>query len=294
VKQLGDDDILLAAAFVDGDLPEPQRARFELRLAAEPDLAEHVEHLLQTDELVRRHTRREGADRRRSRLRLLPTLAVAAAAIAAIFAVRAFLVDERLSARSIDVALVPSFESALEWIARDPALAGQLPPGLDELRGANDPPNVDAHTFHEAVSRSESRAFGAATPAETTAAFFSLTARAPVASTVLVFGFPKEGAPLRYWPAIDDADASRIAAGDHVLPGASFRLVDDPRGARIEYQRGFLVPIGAERVDVVIASRPAVAAVDAALLEPASDVGTEVDRLRAAGFATVVFIVDEP
>ncbi len=292
MKRFPDEDYAAAGSFVDGEMAEPERTRFELRLAAERELAQHVEALLRMDEVARAAARRTVAARTKSRLRLVPVLALAAATVAVVFGVRAWF-DARIEPSRAQVALVPSFESATEWIARDPSLAGQRPPGLDELRGANEPANVDARTFLEAVLRLETGYFGVATPAVTTAAFFALPVRTTEPVDVLVFGFPTRGTPVRYWPETAEVSAARVEAGDHVLPGPSFSLALDPRGDRVEYQRGFLVPIGAERVTVVVATRPA-SALDARLLGPAKDASTAVAELDAAGFATQTFTVVEP
>ncbi|MCY2959338.1 MAG: hypothetical protein NTY35_04160 [Planctomycetota bacterium] len=313
MSPMRDEDFVLAGRFVDGELGEPERTRFELRLSAEPDLAQEVERLMRTDELVRREAERAAASRasgtrgearavdevsrRRSRFRLLTALALAAATVLAVLGLRSLLHDGPDRSRTVEVALAPSFESAREWIARDPDLADQRPPGLDDLRGANEAPNVDARAFVEAARRVESRAFGASQPAEMTATFYALPVRATEASFVLVFAFPSRGTPLRHWPEGDPArlEAARIEAGDHVLPGPSFRLVDDPRGARVEYQRGFLVPIGAGRLEIVVASRPASGAdLDPALLVPGPDAAATRARLAAAGFDTRTLFVREP
>ncbi len=289
-----DEDYAAAGAFVDGEMAEPERTRFELRLAADPALAQHVEELLRMDEVARSAARRAVEARPKSRLRLLPAIALAAASVAVVLGVRAWF-DARLEPARAQVALVPSYESAAEWIASDPSLTGRRPPGLDELRGANETPNVDARTFLDAVLRLESSRFGVATPAVTTAAFFALPVRATEPVDVLVFGFPKGGTPVRYWPESADPSAARVEAGDHVLPGPSFTLVSDPRGDRVEYRRGFLVPIGAERVTVIVASRAANgSALEARSLAPASDAATASSELDAAGFATETFTVVEP
>lgn len=296
MSRFTDEDYAAAGAFVDGEMAEPERTRFELRLAAEPMLAQHVEELLRMDEVARDAARRHVGARSKSRLRLVPAFALAAATVAVVFGVRAWLDardDAQLQRAFVQVALVPSFESATEWIARDPLLAGQRPPGIDEMRGANEPPNVDARTFLEAVLRLESRHFGLATPPVTTAAFFALPIRATEPVDVLVFGFPTRGTPVRYWPKTEDLSAARVESGDHVLPGASFTLVTDPRGDRIEYQRGFLVPIGAQRMSIVVATRPT-RALDAQLLAPANDASSAMTELESAGFATQTFTVVEP
>ena len=122
---------------------------------------------------------------------------------------------------------------------------------------------------------------------ETTAAFFALSVHAMRPTQVLVFGFPEQGAALRYWPSSDGGTASSalVGPGDHVLPGPSFEIVEDPRGARVEYRRGFLVPIGALRVEVVVATRGDGVQLDAADLAPGLDAAATATRLRSAGFA---------
>jgi len=309
VIPIRDEDLELAGAFVDGEMAGAERTRFELRLSVEPDLAQHVERLMSTDELVRRHARTArdsstrdarstaGAPSRpRPTLRLLPALLAAAATILAIVGVRALLRDDQERALRAEVAIAESFESAAEWVARVPELAAQRPPGLDELRGENEPANADPRTFVQAAQRAERREFDAEPAAETTAAFFSLSVRPPEPTQVLVLGFPIDGAPLRYWPTPEDEQgaAALLGAGDHVLPAPSFRLVEGPRGAYVEYQRGFLVPIGAQRLEVLVATRSAGTPLELDDLVPGIDAATTAARLRSAGFAVRTLVVREP
>jgi|GEM_PF-5095173 len=306
-----DEDLELAGAFVDGEMAGAERTRFELRLSVEPDLAQHVERLMSTDELVRRHARSArdsstrdarvpaGAPSRpRPNLRLWPALLAAAATILAIVGVRALLRDdqERALTAETEVAIAESFESAAEWVARVPELAAQHPPGLDELRGESEVVNADPRAFVQAAHRAERREFDAEPAAETTAAFFSLSVRLPEPTQVLVLGFPIDGAPLRYWPTPEDEQgaAALLGAGDHVLPAPSFRLVEGPRGVYVEYQRGFLVPIGAERLEVIVATRRAGTPLELDDLVPGIDAATTAARLRSAGFAVRTLIVREP
>lgn len=310
MKPIRDEDLELAAAFVDGELSGDERTRFELRLSVEPELAAHVERSMSTDEFVRRHARTargtsahafsatrdaRASATARPRWRLLPALLAAAAAIVAIVGICALLRDEPKRALAAEVAIAESFESAAEWIARVPELAEQRPPGLDELRGEDEPANADPRAFVDAAQRAEARAFGASA-AETTAAFFSIAVRITEPTQVVVFGFPTQGSPLRLWPMTDDERAATalLVAGDHVLPAPSFRLVEDPRGAHVEYRRGFLVPIGAERLEVVVATRAAGTALHADEIAPGLDAAQTVTQLRSRGFAVRTLVVREP
>jgi hypothetical protein len=304
VTPIREEDMVLAAAFVDGELREPERTRFELRVAADPELAAAVEDLLGTDTLVRDCAGSAPAAARR-RLRLLPTaLLLAAAAVVAFFALRGLLAPVPAGPKML-VALAPGYESAEELVASVPALAGLHPPGLDALRGAGDEPNVDARTFVERAAQAERGLFDAlgthaAAPA---VGFFVLPLRCAEARSVLVLGFPAQGAPLRYWPAPDDArplaERGRVARGDTLLPGPRFRFVDDAHVGHVVYERGFLVPVAAGTVAVVVASRAAPLDADALaladrLLAPGSGPAQAIDALHARGFDVARLAVREP
>ena len=291
MKTIPDSDQALAMAFVDGDLAEPERAAFELRLSAEPDLAAHVEALLATDGLVRRHARPDAAIPARSRLRPVVLALAAAAAIVAVVAIAALLRQpERRPA--MEIALRASFESATEWVAQEPSLADLRPPGLDELRAPGQPADADPRAFVASARAIELGALGASA-SETTAAFYSIPLRVAEPIDVVVTAFPALGAAQTVWPAA--GESARLEAGEHVLPAPSFRLVEDARGARVEYERGFLVPIGAGRVTVVVATRAARAsAIESALLAPSGSATEHATRLGAAGFETHTLVVTEP
>ena len=119
-------------------------------------------------------------------------------------------------------------------------------------------------------------------------------------ASVLVLGFPRKGANVRCFPLPSDpnsaAAASRVPAGDHVLPSERIEL--GRSGATVEYHRGCLVPIGAVAMDVVVAAREKpldaaeIATLDAGL---AGDTKAAVlDRLRSNGFAVRELRVLEP
>jgi hypothetical protein len=290
-----DADQALAAAFVLGELAEPERGAFEHRLAGDPVLAAHVESLMATEELVRRHARRADAvgPPQRARLRALPLLVAAAAVVVAIVGGALLLRTKTTRADDAQVALCPSFESAAEWIARVPELAGQKPPGLDELRGPGEAANVDPITFVETARRAELRALDETGAAQATAPFFSIALRLAADSDVVVVAFPEQGSAQTLWP--EAGGSWRVPAGERVLPAPSFRHVEDEHGSRVEYRRGFLVPIGAEQVTVVVGTRSArEPAPDAALLVPSATAAAHVAKLEAAGFDVRTFQVIEP
>ncbi|MBL8861003.1 MAG: hypothetical protein JNK02_03245 [Planctomycetes bacterium] len=290
---ISETDQALAAAFVDGDLAEPERTVFELRLAAEPELAAHVEGLFATDELVRRHARRTGAALPRgARLRPFVLVLAAAAVVVAVLAI-ASLLDDAPARASVQVALRPSGESAAEWIALEPALGGLRPPGLDELRGPGESADADPRAFVDAARRLELRALDRPAAAETTAAFYSIALRLEAPCDVVIAAFPERGPPQLVWPAA--GASARLEAGEHVLPSPSFHYVDDGRGPRVEYQRGFLVPLGSGRVVVLVGTRAARAeglhASQRVALESPS---AQASLLAAAGFETRQYVLREP
>ncbi len=292
MKPISDDDLALAAAFLDGELEPEERTRFELRLADDPGLAEHVERMLVTDEFVRRHAGTTRAAAPRRRLRLVPVLLGTAAAAAALLVLHR-LRESQPDDRDALVCLRASHESATEWIQDAPALRGLRPPGLDELRAPSVPPDADPRAFVAAARRIEASTLDAPPRAEVTAGFYSIPLRLFAAGDVLVAAFPERGAAQLLWPV--PGGSARLAAGDHVLPSPSFELVDDAAGPRVAYRRGYLVPLGAGRVDVVVGVRASGAEpLDAALLVPADDAREQERRWEAVGFAVQTFTVREP
>lgn len=294
-------DMARAVAWVDGDLQEPERSRFELRLAAEPNLRAAVMEFVSADDLTRRlasaETRVIQAGARFQAWKW--ALATAAAGVLTL-TLRAILAHEPRA--ELQVALAPGFESAREWVADNPALAGLRPPGLDPLRSQNEPANIDANAYVERARAAEAKLFDAQplSSEPTRTGFFVLPLRSTRAMSVIVLGLPEKGSSARLYPAdLDAAIAStlaRLPAGDHVLPSARAVLADD--GASVEYQRGFLVPVGAVALDVVFAARAEplgsgeLAAIDAFLRrEPKSSVVSELARL---GFEVRTLRVLEP
>jgi hypothetical protein len=304
---LSDDDVVLAVSFVDGTLRDPERTRFELRMAAEPELAEAVESMLGLDEVLRRRALRAN---RASRRTVAPPawrrpvwIAALAAALVAAFVVglRAKRTGPRRA--NVEVAVLPGFESARDYVERSGSLRGLRPPGLDVLRAGTEEANVGAAEFAAKAREQESEAARAAfehADEPVSAGYFVLPFRTEEPRSVVVVAVPSKGTAQRLVPGRDDArpvaEQGRFAAGTHVLPEARFALVEAPGAApAVTYRRGFLVPIGAAEVEVLFGSRAApldlatIDAIDAAIAR--GETRAELERL---GFDVGVRRVLEP
>jgi len=205
---------------------------------------------------------------------------------------------ERARRVEVQLALAPGHRSPRGWMRDDPALAPLHPPGLEELRSAGTPPNVDARYFLELAEIRERQLARAALQdgvREVVAGHFVLPVALDRDATVVVLAVPRSGAPARLWPEPSDArpapERGRLAAGSHVLPSDRFTLVEDAAGARVDYHEGFLVPVGAGELEVLVGVRSGaldeatLAEVDAALArgearEALEDEGFEVATLR--------------
>ena len=146
-KPLSSEDMALCVAFVDGELERDAQLAFQRRMATEPDLAAAAQALLETDEMLRKLN--AGTQTQLARVRRMRPwvwAASLAAAAALVFVIgRWSLTAGR--APSFEVALAPSFESPLDYIASQPSLAGQRPRGVDVQRGETQQPNIEAQEF---------------------------------------------------------------------------------------------------------------------------------------------------
>jgi hypothetical protein len=282
--ELSEADMALCVSFLDGELAPAQRSRFELRLASEPQLSRALDELALVDGLILKVRPRQvplsalAAARSRRWSRVL--LAVAALVLA-VFGVRWVLVRESNAPRELWVAAVASYESPREFIERHASLRGLQPPDVEQLRGEDQPTNVGAAEFAARAAEAE-RVERAQldTTVPTKASFFVLPFATPRAVSVLVLAFPKHGKPVRLLPDARDARApaqqGRFEAGEHVLPSERF-VVD---AGRLEYRRGFLVPVGAEELEIVVAVRSA--PLDVRVLVQVDQVLTLADPRTAA------------
>lgn len=307
--RIDDDDMSRAVAFIDGAMSDDERARFELRLAAEPELASAVEALMRTDELVRRGTARRGAANvvslaeRRPRSPWLWAASLAATILAAL-AIARWVERERSHEVDCLVALAPSFASPEEFLASRPDLAGLRPPGLGSLRGEAAGTNIGARAFVDKAHALEERASSvreAAAPI--TAGYFVIPIEARANCSVVVLGFPTSGASTRLFPDPADARPSnalgRVEPGAHTLPRERIELAANGQAPAVAYNRGFLVPVGAREMRVLVAVRKEaldadlVTTIDAALKR--GDARESVERsLEERGFRVSELRVIEP
>lgn len=262
-RALRPEDMGIAIAWLDGELPEAEAQRFERRLAAEPELARAVESFASTDDLLRWRAARGSATTHPVRSARRPWIPVLLAAAAAAFVVVA-LALRRDGARELDfdVALVPCDESAQEFVDAHDALRGLRPAGLEELRAVEEHPNVDASEFlHRALAVLDEAASNA--PAEAPrAGFFAIPLTVPAEAApceVVVIAIPETGRELRLFPearepgAIETSAPKDFEAGRRWLPRAPFRI---DASQRVRYSRGFLVPVGSRSLVVLVALRP--------------------------------------
>lgn len=296
---LSDADQALCVAYVDGLLDEPRRIAFELRLAQEPELAGALRSLLGTDELVRRLAATERVDVERAR-RARPWLWAAslAAAAVALFAIGLYSLQGGRRA-TFEVALAPGFESARDYLESLPELSGLRPPGVDALRGADEPPNVDAAAFAERAAAAEFKLAGQALAARRTAlegGFFVIPIELGEASAVVAYGVDSAGSVTELYPGERGDAAALLPAGLHVLPQARFESTAEGGAPRLRYTRGFLVPLGAGALDVVVGVRRG--AMTAEGRKPAVDDAHSAEAvaagLEAARFRVLRLKVCEP
>jgi len=253
-----DDDRALCVAYVDGLLSHDEQLAFELRLAADPELAARVRKLLETDELLREAQREMARETQRAARRRPVMWIVSLAAAAALLAWLAVALLRAPSRATFEVAVAPSFESAVEFVASEPTLAGLAPPGLETLRSGANETNIDAERFVELAAQAELRRARAALEthsAEIAAPFFVLPIRLGEPSEVAVFALAA-GAPVeRLFPREGESSAT-LPAGEHVLPSGRFEHVGDGAASRVRYVRGYLMPVGPDELRVVVAVRP--------------------------------------
>ena len=285
MNELDDADKALCVAYLDGLLPEGQKLAFEMRLSGDPELAKAMQRLIATDELVRRLSVKEGVDVQRAR-RARPW--VWAASIAAAAAILGFLAIQllRKPARpSFEVAIAPSFESASEYIESVPELRGLRPPGIDVLRSGNETPNIEAQPFLAKAAAAETSDPLART--ETTATFFVIPLELERPGAVSITAFTRDGRRLDLFP--EGGGAQQVAAGRTILPGARFVA----GAAGVQYSRGFLVPVGAGTLEVLVAVGSAELGATPAVT-PGANADEHAAALERAGYTVRRLRVVEP
>lgn len=295
--------------WLDGELAAGERERFELRLAAEPELARAAEDLAAMDDTLRRsrvRPKRTGAPRLVP-LRLLAVPALVAAAVLVLVLARTL--QPPAPTPSFRVAVFPVDESARAFLDGLDELRGLRPPGLEELRGQDAEPNVTATDFLARATPALERLAAGSGPAAEGAGFFAVplvVAPGSPPCEVVLLAVPESGRELRLWPPPDAlAPPAPFAAGTHWLPAAPLATGE---AGTVRYERGFLVPVGARSLVVLAGVRAAaeggelerlVRAWDAQLEDvTAGGAAREVERWRAelerAGFAVRELGVREP
>jgi len=308
---LDDDDMARAVAFIDGAMSADERLRFELRLAAEPELAAALDSLMRTDELIRRvsASRASGGGvlslASRKKRSAWPWLASLAAAVLVVFGIVFWRERERSPRTDCLVSLAPSFASPEAFLASRPELEGLTPPGLGSLRGFSDETNIGAAEFvAKAHALEEKPAPPRVARAPITAGWFVIPIELEASSSVVVLGFPRNGSSARLYPEATDArvprERGRLDAGVHTLPRERIELAANSGATpSVAYNRGFLVPIGARELDLVVGVRreeldaELLATIDAALKR--GDTRASVRTLlEERGFGVTELSVIEP
>lgn len=297
--ELPAEQIATIVDWIDGNLSHEAALEFEMRLSAEPELAVRVEALFGFDALMRRKARASGAEAR-PRLHWGVWTALAAAALVAITALPRFLASPT---PTFEVALAPSFALAEDWTQQSPELKGACAPGISMARGEN-PTQLSPDEFLRRSGLAEAAVVAQALEAkrhEIEAGWFVVPIELSAPASAVVLGFRQNAASLRLFPspagAASATDASRLPAGRQILPGA--RAAFGRSQQTVNYQPGFLVPLGAKELTVLVAVREA--GLDAAFLAEldgwiasGEPVDIVAERLGRAGFRVQRLSVREP
>ena len=246
-RELTPEEVATALDWIDGNLGVDAAIEFELRLAAEPELAARVEALARMDQ---RMARQRLSAPPRARWGRWLALAAAAALIATLTIPR--LLGPREPA--FEVPLAPGHALAEDWIHGAPALVGQCAPGIAMSRGENPTVLAPAEFLRRAAlaeGQLIDQALGSGAK-ELEAGWFVVPLELAEPASVLLFAWGERGAPQRLFPT-SEAAALPIPAGRSLLPGP--RAVGSADGAAVRYQPGFLVPRGVGQWVVLVAVR---------------------------------------
>jgi hypothetical protein len=310
-------DLLLILDYVDGRLSPEAMVGLEIRFTNDPELAAAYESFETVDDLQRQVALAQARPKKLRLLRGGRHLRPMAAAALLMVAASVFLTRDKGSSLCTQVAMVPSsvawpeFNRALgvgdEWQGRTP----------NPLRGSDQPEFPHGEYFARVAPIQEARLERAlvektAPPME----YFNVALRPGSACSALVLMadatgrvVDHEGSPYApAFPATESwtADSGRLAADRlEVLPRRNLVLNDDQRIGR--YDPGFLVPMKAVRLEVLVGLRKA--PLDQALRDslglllsdlaqvPPTPQGTS-ERLRSwlreHGFEVTTSSVEEP
>ncbi len=297
--ELSAGEIATIVDWIDGNLSAESALEFELRLCAEPELAARVESFSNLDALMRRRSRASGV-KARPRPHWGVWTALAAAALVVIAVLPRFLASPE---PTFEVALAPSFALAEDWTLQSAELKGTCAPGIAMTRGEN-PTQLSPEEFLRRAALTETAVVAQALQAgrrELEAGWFVVPIELSAPASVVVLGFCQAAPTLRLFPdqkvADPTKDASRLAAGRQLLPGA--RASFGRSAQTIDYRPGFLVPLGAQEFVVLVGVREA--EIDAASLAELDgwiagekSVDSAAARLVKAGFSVQRLSVREP
>ncbi len=297
--ELPAEQIATIVDWIDGSLSAEAALEFELCLTADPELAARVEAFADLDAQMRRELCTPGV-RARARPHWGVWTALAAAALVVIAVLPRFLASP---APTFEVALAPSFALAEDWTLQSAELKGSCAPGIAMARGEN-PTQLSPEEFLRRAALTETAVVAQALESgqrELEAGWFVVPIELSAPASVVVLGFSQSAPTLRLFPDPKVADptkeASRLAAGRQLLPGARARFA---RSAQtIDYRPGFLVPLGTQELVVLVGVREA--EIDTASLAELDgwiagekSVDSAAARLAKAGFSVQRLSVREP
>lgn len=276
--------------WLDGQLDPLAAAEFERRLANDPALAARVEEVAGLDALLRRRT---PAAMNATRRRWTVGVGLAAAALLLVA-----LLPTLWAPRPprFDVALAEGFALAEDWTRAMPELRGARAPGIAVARGEA-ARALDADEFLRASDFAEAAVARHALEqgrAELDAGYFVVPIELSEPASVVIYAQGPAKSAERLFPSNEVAEAA-LPEGRALLPGPRARRAG---GATLLYSPGFLVPLGVESYDVLVAVRRApILAEELQQLDRFAAAHNSVDlrsELTSRGFALRSLRVREP
>lgn len=256
-RELSPAEMAQAIDWIDGALEPEAAIAFELELSSDPELARQVEQIAGVDAFLRSKSTGR-ALRKSSPSRWIVWTACAAVAAAALILIA--LAPGLFAPRAprFEVALAPSFALAEDWVNQQPGLEGASAPGIAVSRGPNPRP-MSAEDFLRESDAAEATVVATALAArrvELEAGWFVVPIELEVSSDVLVLGFNAGAGAARLFPPPSDPHPMGVLhAGRTLLPSA--RAVSAATPDTLEFRPGFLVPLGARKMTVLVAAKRA-------------------------------------
>lgn len=276
--------------WLDGQLDPLAAAEFERRLANDPALAARVEEVAGLDSLLRRTTP-AAVNATRRRWVIGAGLAAAAALLIAFLPALWAPRPPRF-----EVALAEGFALAEDWTRAMPELRGARAPGIAVARGEGTRA-LGADDFLRASDFAESAVARHALEQgrdELDAGYFVVPIELSEPASVVIYAQGSAPFAERLFPSNEATDAA-LPEGRTLLPGPRARRVD---GSTLRYSPGFLVPLGVESYEVLVAvRRAAIGAEELQQLDRLAAANSAVDlrsELASRGFALRSLRVREP